>query len=412
MLSLLPRIIPLDLQNSKSLAVITYPSSNKQCYASTMTVKQFFSQFTKRGQRQAFDRRFISLAALTLVGVAVLQLIFAAVYLTAFHAPAARDLPVAIVGDNAVTEQLGKALEQKSDHAYKAILMTNLSDAETQLKTQQVYAIYQPVAPQGTVTIAGANGTSLVAPLTTSLTQLDHSYQAQVRQQLAGQPIAASPIETPIVSDIAPLPAGDRNGVSLFYVAFASVFGGYLAAVAVNLVRGKRAFSRRLAAIRIAGFAIFAVVVSIGTSLIVTHGVDAISVDQYWTLAGVAALTTFGVSLVASALVSLFGVLGTALVIVLFVIFGTPASGGPVPLLLTGNGPWHELAAYLPTGAAFNALRQSVYFGGIDMMSHLWILVGYVAAGSIVLLGYGARRSSVSSFEDDIADTELHDKAA
>ncbi len=369
-------------------------------------MKRFFTAISKK-YIKTVDKHYAMLAALTLIGVGVLQLVFASVYLGAFHAPKADELPIAIVGTESAARSLGNALEEKSNHAYRAVIVGSKDEAESQLKTQKVYAVYQPAVPQGAIIIASANGKSLVQPLTESLTQLDQSYQQQVRQTLAKQPgkeqLARSPVGAPKITDAAPLPANDRNGVTLFYVAFSAVFGGYLAAVAVNLVRGKRGFSRRVAIIRIAGFALFSFLVSLGVGGIVAHGVDAVSGVHYWTIVGVATLTTFSVSLIASALVSLLGVFGTALVIVIFVILGTPASGGPVPLPLTGAGIWHGLAPLLPTGAAFNALRQAVYFGGMNVMSHLWILIAYVVLGIGVLLAYGARRSSVSTFEDDIA---------
>lgn len=370
-------------------------------------MKKFFEKFLPSHREKSKQNHHIVLAATTLTGVALLQLAFAGVYLGAFHAPKAHELPIAIVGDEATTKQLGESLEQKSDHAYKSISLTDTTAAEAQLKNQEVYAIYQPAFPQATITVASANGKSLVQPITQSLTQLDQAYQAQARQTLAAQPdkapLASQAIVAPNIHDAAPLPAGDSNGATLFYIAFSAVFGGYLAAVAVNLVRGKRNFSRRLAYIRIAGFALFSVVVSLGVGLIAVYGVDAVAHDHYWTIVGIASLTTFGVSLIASSLVSLLGVFGTALVILLFVVLGTPASGGPVPLPLTGEGLWQTLAPLLPTGAAFGALRQSVYFDSLYVMSHLWTLIIYIAVGAGILVSYGARRSSVSTFEDDIA---------
>lgn len=370
-------------------------------------MKKLFERFLPNRTLKSKQNHYILLASSTLAGVALLQLAFAGVYLGAFHAPKAHELPIAIVGDEATTTQLGESLEQKSDHAYKSVLIADTADAEAQLKNQEIYAIYQPAFPRATITLASANGKSLVQPITQSLTQLDQAYQAQTRQALAGQPdktqLASQAVVAPNIHDIAPLPAGDSNGATLFYIAFSAVFGGYLAAVAVNLVRGKRDFSRRLAYIRIVGFALFSLIVSLGVGLIAVYGVDAVASDRYWTIVGIASLTTFGVSLVASSLVSLLGVFGTALVIVLFVVLGTPASGGPVPLPLTGEGLWQTLAPLLPTGAAFGALRQSVYFDGLHIMTHLWILIVYIFVGASILLVYGARRSSVSTFEDDIA---------
>lgn len=373
-------------------------------------------------RRREAIRRNVTLATLTLVGVGLLQLAFASAYLVAFHSPRVHELPIAIVGKESETKPLAKNLQQKDDGAYKVSQFTDYSQAEDKMKNQKLFAIYQPEVPKSTITVASANGEGLAKDIPGTLTKLDEAFQAEAREEAAAQPpevleadpavaeLAEAPISSPTVKDIAPLPEGDSEGVALFYTAFSLVFGGYLAAVALNMVRGSRKFTREAVFVRTASLAVFSVLTSMLIALIATHGVSAMPDEYYWPIVGIGTLTTFGVSMLASAIVSFAGVFGTALVILLFVIIGTPASGGPMPVAITGNGPWHALTAVLPTGPALDAIRQVVYFNGLNVMHHLLTPIAYAVVGFIGLFLYGFRRSSVSPYDNEIAQDVAEDK--
>lgn len=368
---------------------------------------------TKHHLKESGNKKFLITAALTLVGVAVLQLALAGTYLVAFHAPMPHELQIAVVGDQSKVQTLADTITSKSNSQYKAVVIASDSDAVDKLKTQSVFAIYTPAFTKSTITIASANSKSLSQAIAASLTTFDSQYQLQARQALAAaNPSAADmPSSSPTVKDIAPLPSGDSNGLALFYTAFSAVFGGYLAAVALNLVRGKRAFWRYNVYLRTVAFGIFSIVTSLLIGLISTHGVGAIPVSDYWATVGILALVTFGVSMFATALISLLGILGTALVIILFVVIGTPASGGTVPLNLTGDGIWQWLAPFLPTGAGVGALRQAIYFGGENIMQHLLVPIAYSVLGFIALIAISSPRSSIGAYTKEIVE-EYDDKAS
>lgn len=365
-------------------------------------------------QKKESIKKNILLAAVTLIGVGLLQIAFAGVYLAAFHSPKPKQLPIAIVGEKTETQPLAKVLQEKSKGAYKVSQLTSYDDAQTQMKEQSYYMIYQPAFPESKITVASANSKSLAESLPATLSGLDKAFQAEAREKLAlnpeTAPLARAPISSPKVKDIAPLPEGDSQGVALFYTAFSAVFGGYLAAVALNMVRGKRKFTRQAVLVRTASFAIFAAVTGMIISLLVTHGVSAMPTENYWAIAGICALTTFGVSMLTSAIVSVVGVVGTALVILFFVILGNPASGGVMPVALTGAGPWHHLSGVLPTGPASDAIRQVVYFDGLQVMRHLWTPILYAMIGFVALFFIGLKRSSISPYDSAIAEDVEDDK--
>ncbi len=174
---------------------------------------------------------------------------------------------------------------------------------------------------------------------------------------------------------------------------------GYLGAIALNAIRGNRPFLRRNALIRTGAFLAAAIVGSISTVTIATFGVHAFASGQYWTLFGLGVLTMFALAMATSAVISVLGSLGTPLVLVAFVILGTPAADATVPIQLTGSGPWHALTNILPTGVAVRAIRSGVYFSGIHISQYLWTLSAYAAAGLAILLWLGQRNSSIGYAE-------------
>lgn len=351
------------------------------------------------------QRHYFKIAGLTLLGTAIIQLLLAAAYLVAFHNPKPHDLPIAVVKDKIPVAQIVQRIDNDSGGAYAAKEFSDTAAAKTALQTQEVYAIYAPNFPTSTITIASANGKTTSHAVAVSLVSVDENVQKQLRLQMQQDPrqaaASAAPVSAAHVDDIAPLANGD-GGVSLFYTAFSAVFGGYIAAVALNLVRGKRKFTKRNAIVRITGFCMTAITTGLIVAAIAVHGVDAFPANHFWIMSGILALTYFGVAAFSSALISAIGIAGTALIIVLFIILGNPASGGVVPVALTDSGPWHWLAAILPTGAAVSALRQAVYFDGVQVASHLLVPCIYAVIGVAGLLLISKDKSSISAFENEI----------
>ncbi len=115
-----------------------------------------------------------------------------------------------------------------------------------------------PTCPAGrpaTVLVASAAGQSLASSLPTQFAALSRKLGTSQR-----------------TVDLAPLPSGDPKGLSVFYLAFSWVFGGYLGAIALNAIRGNRRFLRRNALLRTAGFLINSIVGSLITVTIATLG--------------------------------------------------------------------------------------------------------------------------------------------
>jgi hypothetical protein len=87
--------------------------------------------------------------------------------------------------------------------------------------------------------------------------------------------------------------------------------------------------------------------------------------------------TTVGA--VSVALQSLVGILGTGIAILLFVVLGNPASGGPYATTLLPD-IWRTIGPYLPTGAGGDLMRNIAYFDGDATGRPLLVLFVWLAA--------------------------------
>jgi hypothetical protein len=86
-----------------------------------------------------------------------------------------------------------------------------------------------------------------------------------------------------------------------------------------------------------------------------------------------------------------FGVAGTAIGWILFLVIGNPASGGSsAPELLPGF--WRTLSQLLPPGAGVTSLRDVVYFNGHGSLHALIVLALYAVLGAaLAMIAYRLR---------------------
>ena len=82
--------------------------------------------------------------------------------------------------------------------------------------------------------------------------------------------------------------------------------------------------------------------------------------------------------------------------VVLFVIFGAPASGGTVPAPFLPDF-WRTFGPYLPAGAGTTLVRNTVYFGGNAIAGSLIVLAGYLVAGALTVAAVRRRGAAPSA---------------
>jgi hypothetical protein len=77
-------------------------------------------------------------------------------------------------------------------------------------------------------------------------------------------------------------------------------------------------------------------------------------------------------------------------VILVFVILGNPASGGPFarPLL---PGLWSTIGGVLPPGACVDLARSALFFDGARIAGPILVLVVWAVLGALLALALGGR---------------------
>jgi hypothetical protein len=304
---------------------------------------------------------------LALIAALVLTLAFAFSYVGAFHDPTPHHVPVAVVGPPAVTEQLnglpGAPIDARQASSRPAAL--------SQVDDREVYGAYDAATNRLFVASAANRATATALELT-----FDRVAAAQ------GQPAVH-------VTDVKPLPPKDPNGTAVFYAMIAWVFGGYIASTLIGLVGSPRSHSRRRAAARIGALAVFSIVAGILSVVILRASFDVFA-GHVVALCGIAALTIFASGAATAGIQSALGPAGTALVILVFVILGNAASGGPFarPLL---PGFWRTIGGVLPPGASVDLARSALFFDGARVVGPILVLVGWAVAGTLLALALGGR---------------------
>jgi hypothetical protein len=303
------------------------------------------------------------------VGIAVAICIALGVLVSWFAWPAKelepRDLPVVVAGPPPATAALSQQLSALKPGAFDVTTVADASAADQALRDRTAYAAF----------VVGADGVSVHTASAASPTVA----------ALLGQAVQAMGNGKPVpVVDVVPGAAGDPRGAG-----FAS---GYLPLVLASLVAGvvlALVAPRRTA--RLVGLATFAVLAGlVGAGVL--SGLDVLG-GSYLAAAGVVALLAGAVGATVIGLHAVLGRPGIALGVVLIFLFGNPISAvAAAPELLPQ--PWGEIGQLLPAGAGATLLRSAVYFDGAGGAGPLWTLVGWAAAG-LVLVFVGRDRAAV-----------------
>ena len=198
-----------------------------------------------------------------------------------------------------------------------------------------------------------------------------------------------------------PLPAKDPNGTAAFYAMIAWVFGGYIGATLIGVIGTPRSRSRARGAARIGALAGFGVVGGILSVVMLRASFDVFS-GHVVALCAIAALTIFASGAATAGVQAGAGPAGTGLVILLFVILGNPASGGPFarPRL---PGLWRTIGGVLPPGASVDLTRAALFFDGSRITGPILVLAGWAAFGTALMLALGGRVVDMVEAETEAA---------
>ena len=313
--------------------------------------------------------------ALVLVPALVLMLAFAFFYVGAFHDPTPHHVPVAIVGPPDVAPQLNRLPGDPLD----ARQASSRPDALSEIDDREVYGAYEPATNH--LFIASAANRATAVALEETFNRI-----AAAQRRPAVQ-----------VTDVKPLPPKDPNGTAAFYAVVAWMFGGYIGATLIGLIGSPRSTSRKRAAARVAALAKFGVIGGI-LSVVMLRASFGVFSGHVIAMCAIAALTIFASGAATSGIQAAAGPAGTGLVILVFVILGNSASGGPFarPLL---PGVWRTIGGVLPPGASVDLTRSALFFDGARITGPILVLLSWAVLGTVLALALGGRIM-------DAADTE------
>lgn len=282
--------------------------------------------------------------------------IFISVYLSAFHAPVARDLPVAVVGTAAQAAVVREGLPDRPSDTFSVRALADPQEARSAVQHGEVFAAYIPEGDAVTLLYAGAHGPSVTTLLMDELGEVAHE---------SGRSVAAV--------DILPASPQDTRGLAVFYTTFGLVLAGYLFGIMSYQLAPGVSMGRRLV-----GLATFGVAGGLAVASVVS-AFGALPAP-FLGVAGLVALVALAVSASTMFLVRALGVMGSSAAAVVFMTVGNATSGGSLPAEFLPS--WLEpFSSVLPVGVGVRAVNGLAYFHGEGVLSGVAVLTAWTAAG-------------------------------
>ncbi|GGV25868.1 DUF3533 domain-containing protein [Streptomyces spectabilis] len=308
-------------------------------------------------------------AALLVIGVLALQLLFITSYVGALHHPKPTDVPFGVVAPGPAAEQTKDQLARLPGDPLDPRVLKDEAAARKQIMDRKIDGalVVDPQGTNDTLLVASGGGKALANALETIATNVEGSQKRTVK-----------------TVDVAPASAQDFNGLSSFYLVVGWCVGGYLCASIMSISAGSRPPTPQRAAIRLGAMALLSIAGGIGGAVIVGPILGALpgSVLALW---GLGALLTFAVGAITLALEGLTGIVGIGLAVLLIVVAGNPSAGGAFPLPMLPPF-WEAIGPALPPGAGTWVARSIAYFKGNATTGPLLVLSAWAVAGTVVTL--------------------------
>ncbi|WP_406448601.1 DUF3533 domain-containing protein [Streptomyces sp. NBC_00876] len=314
-------------------------------------------------------------AALLVIGVLALQLLFIASYVGALHKPKPTDVPFGVVAPQQVSTQLVTDLKNLPGGPLDPRAVTDAATAREQILNRDIDGalIVDPRGTTDTVLVASGGGTVLADSLAKIMTKVELTQQRTVR-----------------TVDVAPASSEDFDGLSSFYLVVGWCVGGYLCASILAISAGSRPANRQRALIRTGVMALYSIAGGIGGAIIIGPILGALP-GSFWGLSGLGALTVFAVGMITLALQALTGIVGIGLAVLIVVIAGNPSAGGAFPLPMLPDF-WRAIGPALPPGAGTWVARSIAYFKGNAVTGPLLVLSAWAVVGTVITLLMAMRR--------------------
>lgn len=311
-----------------------------------------------RLRRQPSPLRLFAIA----VAAAVVSLILTLSFDFADHAPAPHGVRLAVAAPAGFTRELSAGLAHAAPGGFTVVAEPTAQAVAGSVRSQAA-AGGLVAGPAGPVTIvtAGAAGPAQQQAIAAALTAAAAGFHRQARSL-----------------DVAPLPASDRAGLSVFVfelgLLIPSVIGG------VGLFLAGRRFRIWW---RIAAAAVFALLAAIASALVLNVVFGALA-GAALPLIGVGFLGALAFVAFIAACQAAVGLPGTGLAALAFVFVGNAVSGGTLAFAFLPDG-FRQVAPWLPNGAVVSAARDVAYLPDASL-AHPLLVLGIWLAGSLAVL--------------------------
>ncbi|HET9071997.1 MAG TPA: hypothetical protein VFN60_08795 [Acidimicrobiales bacterium] len=304
---------------------------------------------------------------LLVVGVLLVQVLFIASYVGAFHHPTPHGVPVDVVAPAPETTRLVSTLDATAGHPLAARAVGSEAAAAAAVRSDRTAGalVVSRRGSHDTILVAEGGGAALARGVTRSLSAIEAARGRAVR-----------------VDDLVPLQAGDYRGLSGFYLVIGWIVGGYLVAALLGIAAGSRPATTRRAVIRLGAIVAYALVSGLTGAVVVDQWLGALT-GHFWALAGLGFLLVAAAAATTMAFQVLAGVIGIGITVLVFVVAGNPSAGGAYQLHLL-PAFWRLISSGLPNGAGVDTVRRIVYFGGRGVTDHLLTICAWFVAGAAV----------------------------
>jgi hypothetical protein len=313
---------------------------------------------TPRPHSQPSPRRLFAIA----IAAALVSFVLTLSFGFADHAPSPHGVRIAVAGPAGFAAELTTGLAHAAPGGFTVVSAPSALAAIGSVRSQSAAGgLVTGVTGPVTIVTAGAAGLSQQQAITAALTAAAAALHRQAR---------------PL--DLAPLPASDRAGLSVFVFELGLLIPSVIGGVGLFLLgRRFRLWWRVSAAV------LFALLAACGSVLALDAIFGALT-GATAALIGVGFLGSFAFVAFVTACQAVTGLPGTGLAALVFVFIGNAVSGGTVPFAFLPDG-FRQVAPWLPNGAIVSAARDVVYLPQSNP-GHPLLVLGIWLAGSLAVL--------------------------
>jgi hypothetical protein len=316
-----------------------------------------------------------------ILGVSAFAALFVTSFVGALHEPKPHHVPIAVVAPTPAAVTLQKRLDIAVPGGFTLMPYGSAQQAWTSLRDAAVDAVWisPPLPASGSEGAARPVARLFVASaLGVGPTQVIEQTFTRI-EKVGGA--------TVMVRDLVPLRAQDPFGISSFFLSVGVFLPTFLGSIMLILL-----LRQTPALAMIAAIVVLAGSVALIDVTIVDAGLAAL-VGHFGTLVGIAALASLAFSAPIVAVGRLVGPIGALLALLVFVVLGLPASGGPFGTAFL-PGFQRAFSPGLPLTNAVYAVRNASYFGSHQIGAHLVTLALWAGAGLLVLAAIAVSEAS------------------